>query len=110
MILRLLMIRLGFDICFINWVMGCISNVSFVALINGVAYPFFTRQRGLHQGCPLSPLLFLFGVEGLSQLILVAIKRGEFKGIEIAINLFITHLLFVDDILLFCDGSWGELT
>lgn len=69
MYLRLLMTHLGFDIGFINWVTCCISNMSSAVLINGVASPFFSRQCGLHQGGPLSPLLLLFAVEGLSQLI-----------------------------------------
>lgn len=57
----------------------------------------------------MSPLLFLIAAEGLSQLILAANRRGEFKGIEVIINIFITHLLFVDDIILFCDGSRCDL-
>lgn len=110
MYLRLLMTHLGFNIGFINWVMSCITNVSFVVLINGVASPFFHRQRGLRQGCPLSPLLFLFVAKGLSQLIHFSIRRGEYKGIEIAINLFITHLISMDDILVFCDESKEDIS
>lgn len=53
--------------------------------------------------------MLLFAAEGLSQLIHFAIRKGDYKVIEIAINLFISHLIFVDDILLFCDGSRGAL-
>eukprot|EP00253_Pinus_taeda_P030159 PITA_30159 len=89
--------------------MGCITNVSFAVLINGAASPFFNSQRGLRQGCPLSPLLFLLVAEGLSRLIHKARRTEKVKGIEVAINLFITHLLFVDDILIFSNGSPDEL-
>eukprot|EP00253_Pinus_taeda_P005371 PITA_05371 len=89
--------------------MGCISNVSYAVLINGAASPFFRGQRGLRQGCPLSPLLFLLVAEGLSRLIHKARREEKVKGIEVAINLFITHLLFVDDILIFSNGSYNEL-
>eukprot|EP00253_Pinus_taeda_P017324 PITA_17324 len=89
--------------------MGCISNVSFAVLINGAASPFFKSQRGLRQGCPLSPLLFLLVAEGLSRLIHKARRTNKIKGIEVAINLYITRLLFVDDILLFSNGSHEEL-
>eukprot|EP00253_Pinus_taeda_P011344 PITA_11344 len=107
--LRLLLTHLGFNYSFINWIMGCISNVSFAVLINGAATPFFKSQRGLRQGCPLSPLLFLLVAEGLSRLIHNARRSNKIKGIEVAINLYISHPLFVDDILIFSNGSYNEL-
>ena len=57
----------------------------------------------------MSPLLFLLAAEGLSQLIYAAKRRGDINGIEVDINLQITHLLFVDDILLFSSGSRSEI-
>eukprot|EP00253_Pinus_taeda_P034952 PITA_34952 len=107
--IRLLLTHLGFNYSFISWIMGCITNVSFVVLINGAASPFFKSQRGLRQGCPLSPLLFLLVAKGLSRLIHQARRTDKIKGIEVAINLYITHLLFVDDILIFSNGSCDEL-
>lgn len=61
---KMLLIHLGFDIGFIRWIMGCVSSATFVVLINGAASPFFKVERGLCQGCPLSPLLFLLVAEG----------------------------------------------
>eukprot|EP00253_Pinus_taeda_P008342 PITA_08342 len=107
--LRLFLTHLGFNYSFIGWIMGCISNVSYAVLINGATSPFFRGQRGLRQGFPLSPLLFLLVAEGLSRLIHKARREEKVKGIEVAINLFITHLLFVDDILIFSNGSYNEL-
>eukprot|EP00253_Pinus_taeda_P012674 PITA_12674 len=107
--LRLLLTHLGFKPAFISWIMGCISNVSYAILINGAATPFFKGQRGLRQGCPLSPLLFLLVVEGLSQLIHKAKREGKVKGIEVATNLFISHLLFVDDIFNFTNTEHIEI-
>eukprot|EP00253_Pinus_taeda_P030772 PITA_30772 len=111
--LRLLLTHLGFNYSFISWIMGCISNVSFAVLIKGATSPFFKSQMGLRQGSPLSPLPFLLVAEGLSRLIQKAsdpARRAEkIKGIEVAINLYITHLLFVDDILIFFNGSYNEL-
>ena len=69
---------------------------------------FFLSERGLRKGFPLSPLLFLLVVEGLSRAILDAKRRGQFEGIKIDTHLNITHLVFVDDILLFCSGSIQE--
>eukprot|EP00253_Pinus_taeda_P008165 PITA_08165 len=107
--LRLLLTHLGFKLDFINWIMGCVTSVSFAVLINGAASPFFKGQRGLRQGCPLSPLLFLLVAEGLSRLLMEAKREGLIKGLEVAVNLFISHLLFVDDILLFTNGSLNEV-
>lgn len=83
--------------------------VSFAVLINGASSLFFHAERGLRQGCPLSPLLFLLVAEGLSRFLKKAFAEGDFKGISISPNLVITHLLFVDDILIFCDGSRRSL-
>eukprot|EP00253_Pinus_taeda_P006109 PITA_06109 len=107
--LRMLLTHMGFSYPFVSWIMGCITNVSFVVLVNGATSSFFNSQRGLRQGCPLSPLLFLLVAEGLSRLIHKAKREEKVKGIEVAINLYITHLLFVDDILIFTNGNHNEL-
>ena len=57
----------------------------------------------------LSPLLFLLVAEGLSRALLDAKRRGLFQGIKITTNLNITHLLFIDGILIFCNGSIREV-
>lgn len=88
--------------------MGCVSWTSIGVLINGAASDFFNPKRGLHQGCPLSPMLFLLAAKGLSLVIKAAKRQGDLKGIEVGLNLWVTHLLFIDDILLFCDGSQND--
>ena len=103
--IRMLLTHLGFGIGFIRWIMSCITTVSFSVLLNGAASPFFHAERGLHQGYPLSPLLFLLVAEGLSRALKAAKRQGSLKGIQVAPNFFITHLLFVDDVLIFCSGS-----
>jgi hypothetical protein len=75
-----------------------------VVLINGATSPFFSSERGLRQGCPLSPLLFLLVAEGLSRAIGSATTSGDFQGIQTSPDFRITHLLFVDDVLIFCSG------
>jgi len=82
--LRLLLTHLGFHINVIRWIMSCITTVSFSVLINGSATPFFHSERGIRQGCPLSPLLFLLVAEGLSRAIAEAKRNGSFKGIRIS--------------------------
>jgi len=107
--LQLILTHLGFDIAFIRWILSCITTISFSVLINGAASPFFHAERGLRQGFPLSPLLFLLVAEGLSRALKEAIRLGNFTGLQLAQNLHISHLLFVDDILIFCSGSVRDL-
>lgn len=85
--------------------MSCIMTISFQILINMVASPFFHAERGLRQGCPLSRPLFLMVAEGLIYFLKHANYSGSFKGLPISQVLYIAHLLFVDDILILCDGS-----
>jgi len=103
--LRMLLTHLGFSFIFIKWIMGCITNIPFSVLVNGSASPFFISTRGLRQGCPLSPLLFLLIMEGLSQIIIEDHRRGRLNGINITDDCTITHLLFVDEVLVFLNGS-----
>eukprot|EP00253_Pinus_taeda_P011273 PITA_11273 len=108
--LRLLLTHPGFPYNFIKWTMSCITDVSYSVLLNGEANTFFTSERGLRQGCPLSPLLFLLIMEGLSRVISAARDRQLLNGIKLADNFYLTHLLFVDDILIFLNGSIGDTT
>ena len=88
--------------------MGCISSANFVVLINGSSSSFFPASRGLRQGCPFSPLLFILVIEGLSILIEEAKRTVKVKGIKVTSKLSLTHLLFVDDVILFGLGSYEE--
>jgi hypothetical protein len=67
--LRLILYHLGFGVHFLNWVMSCLTLVSFTILINGLTFEFFKPSRGLRHGFPLYPLLFLIVVEGLARLL-----------------------------------------
>jgi hypothetical protein len=81
--------------------MKCITFVSFYILINGASSSFFRLERGLKQWFPLSPLRFLLIVEGLSRLLKEATINDSFKGVNIGTYCNNTHLMFIDDILVF---------
>lgn len=55
---------------FINWIKACISEPWIAPLVNGGATDFFKASRGLRQGCPLSPLLFVLQASALSFLLI----------------------------------------
>jgi hypothetical protein len=106
--LRLVLLQIGMSLEATDWIMGCVNSANFSVLINGSPSSFFKSTRGLRQGCPLSPLLFLLIVEGLSRIILKLVVEGKIEGVLVAKGIRITHLLFVDDVLLFGNGTLTE--
>jgi len=64
--LRILLEKIGLRAHGINWGMACVENVKYSVIINGSPSSFFQAERGLRQGCPLSPLLFILVMNALS--------------------------------------------
>jgi len=99
--------QLGFDEIWIKWISECISTVSYSIVINGGSCGFFKPSRGLRQGDPLSPYLFLICMNVLARRLYdhsIDPKTG--LGIEIAPTARrIPCLFFADDSLIFCKTS-----
>ena len=104
--LKSLMAKLGFDDRWISWIMYCISSVSYQVLINGEAKCQILPTRGIRQGDPLFPFLFIICTEALIAQINGAEIEGRFTGMKIAQGSpTISHLLFADDSLFFCKAD-----
>uniref|UniRef100_A0A2N9IIB3 Reverse transcriptase domain-containing protein n=1 Tax=Fagus sylvatica TaxID=28930 RepID=A0A2N9IIB3_FAGSY len=96
----------GFNTKWINWVNQCISTPSFSILLNGSPFGHFKSTRGLRQGDPLSPFLFIIGADILSRLLQKAESLGNLHGIKISPNCTpISHLQFADDLLIFSKAN-----
>jgi hypothetical protein len=106
--LRLVLLRISLNLEVTDWIMGCVSSANFSVLINGSPFGFFIISRGLWQGFPLSPLLFLIIVEGLSRILLKLVEEGKLEGVSVTNGVRITHLIFVDDVILFGKVSLTE--
>ena len=107
--LEAVMRKMGFDEKWIQLMMICITTVSYSILINGEPKGMINPTRGIRQGDPLSPFLFLLCTEGLNGLIIQAANRGDIKGFTLCRNgPRLTHLLFADDSLLFCRATNQE--
>lgn len=86
--------------------MQCVSTVSYSYLINETAHGSVKSQRGIRQGDPLSPYLFILCGEVLSGLCTKAEKDGTLHGIKVARGCpRVNHLIFADDTMIFCQAS-----
>ncbi|KAI5348321.1 hypothetical protein L3X38_001208 [Prunus dulcis] len=79
-----MMLKLGFSATWVAKVMDCISITTFSVLWKGNPVGHIMPQRGLRQGCPLSPYLFLMCTEGFSCLLRGAERRGDLVGVQVA--------------------------
>lgn len=94
--------RIGFANLWVDLIMRCVTSVSFSVLWQGRPIGFFKPTRGIRQGDPLSPYLFLLVSEGLSGLFQKAVSNGFIHGVEMGgAAPPISHLLFADDSLIF---------
>ena len=92
------MCKLGFHQRWIDLMMMCVTTVSYSVLINGEPKGRIVPTRGLRQGDPISPYLFLLCAEGLSAM-LRKVEYGEIpRGIVVCRQApLVSHLLFADD-------------
>ncbi|XP_062012636.1 uncharacterized protein LOC133729168 [Rosa rugosa] len=89
--------------------MQCITTVRYSFLVNGQPRGYVTPTRGLRQGDPLSPYLFVLCPEGFSALLDRKFQQGQLSGISIcSCAPRIHHLLFADNSLLFGNASLEE--
>lgn len=91
---------------FQNLILNCVSTTSMRILFNGEKTDVFSPTRGIRQGDPLSPYLFVLCVERSAHCILDVVDDNRWK--LIVLNRGeppITHLFFADDLLLFIVSS-----
>jgi hypothetical protein len=100
--LRKVMQRLGFSRRWIDWIMSCVTSMRYKVKFNGTLLDSFSPSRGLRQGDPLSPFLFLFVADGLSTLLQKEVDTNGIEPVRICRRApGVSHLLFADDSLLF---------
>jgi hypothetical protein len=105
--------RCGFGERWCAWIKHCISSVCFSVLINGVPSGFFGSSRGVRQGDPLSPFLFVLVMEAFSRMLGAFISRGLISGFTVGSSelnrVNVSHLLFADDTLVFCGANESQI-
>ena len=100
----------GFPEEWIRWMKRCVTSQSFSVLVNGQPTGGWIRpQRGIRQGCPLAPMLFIHAADVLYISVALACAWGSLKGFQTYSQpLGIPLLQYVDDTLFFMEGSVEE--
>lgn len=96
--LRLLMLAIGFYAKWIEWIMVCVTRVTYSVLINDQSFCVIEPSKGIRQGGPLSPFLFVLCSEGLSFMLNMVGASGQITGMRFSSQGHaIHHILFADD-------------
>jgi len=104
--IHVVLLHLGFNEVFSNWILYCISSVNFEILVNGGQSESFKPSRDLRQGDPLSPYLFILGQEVLSRLLDQELRQKGINGIKTSRSgPTVTHVMYADDIILFLKAT-----
>ena len=97
---------LGFPPLFIHWIRACITTPKFSVNINGELAGFFSSSRGIRQGDPLSPYLFVIAMDALAMILQKNISVADTFSYHWRCEATsTTHICFADDLILFCGGS-----
>ena len=109
--LERMMQQLGFHHRWIQWIMACVTSVRYSVKLNGALSDSFAPSRGLRQGDPLSPFLFLFVADGLDAILKQKVRQGRISPIHVCPRVpGISHLLFAGDTLMFFRATQEEAT
>ncbi|KAL9683373.1 hypothetical protein QQ045_015194 [Rhodiola kirilowii] len=101
-----MLFKLGFPESWIKLVMECISSVKYKVKLNDMIIDLSPPERGLRQGDPLSPYLFLLCSEWLSLRIGGEVVRGRLKGVRVCRGApVISYLFFADDSVFFMKAT-----
>lgn len=107
--IRDMLVALQFPPHFTNIVMISISSIKYSLLLNGCPMEAFAARRGLRQGDPMSPLLFVIGMEYLSRSLVYESMLHSFGFHPRCKRSKLTHLCFADDLMLFCKADLSSI-
>jgi len=102
------MAKMNFPALWRKWISEFVGTATASVLVNGCPTDEFPIERGLRQGGPLSPFLFLLVAEGLNILMPAVVRAQLFNGYSVGLggDVTLTHLQFADDTLLLGTKSW----
>ncbi|GKD38865.1 RNA-directed DNA polymerase, eukaryota, partial [Tanacetum coccineum] len=98
--------KFGFGNKWCNWIQSCLSSLRGSILVNGSPTNEFQFYKGLKQGDPLSPFLFILVMESLHLSFQRIVDAGLFKGIVLDQSLCLSHMFYADDAIFI--GQWND--
>jgi len=109
--LEVVMVRMGFPTLWRKWIKECIGTTSTLVMVNGSPIAEFYLERGLRQGDPLSPFLFLLAADGFHVLMESLSVNNFFTGYKVGASdpMVVSHLQFADDTLILGEKSWANI-
>jgi hypothetical protein len=104
--IQAMMLKLGFHQDFVGLIMKCVKSVKYRIKVNTELTEVIIPGRGLRQGDPMSPYVFLICAEGFSSLMHQAEISNHIQGIKVCNGApSVSHLLFADDSLILMKAS-----
>nr|KAJ0200979.1 hypothetical protein LSAT_V11C600328170 [Lactuca sativa] len=89
------------------WTRGCLASTKASVIVNGRVTCEFPLQKGVRQGDPLSPFLFIMEMEDLNIAMKEAVEKGIFKGLSIPnVRPPMSHIFYADDVIFL--GEWSK--
>ncbi|GAU32181.1 hypothetical protein TSUD_68520 [Trifolium subterraneum] len=101
--------RMGFAEAWRRWIRACVFQSTMSVLVNGSTTDDSNVGKGLRQGDPLSPFLFLIVAEGLTVLMRSAVDSNLFHGYKVSNNISFHTFQFADDTIIVGEDNWDNL-
>ncbi|XP_058733000.1 secreted RxLR effector protein 78-like [Vicia villosa] len=108
-LLRFVLKKMGFGERWLRWMEGCVFTSSLSIIINGSVTKEFNVEKGLRQGDPLSPFLFVIAAEVLTGLMNRATSLGDFRGFLYNEIDACGMLQFADDTIFIAEGDLANI-
>ncbi|XP_026399822.1 uncharacterized protein LOC113295711 [Papaver somniferum] len=101
--------KYGFSSSWCDWLLTIFKSAKLSVMINGGPCGFFSMNRGMKQGDPLSPILFILMEDFLGGNITNLVNTRQITPMVIRNGIYPTHIFFADDVFLFCNGAKKSL-
>ncbi|GJW13202.1 RNA-directed DNA polymerase, eukaryota [Tanacetum coccineum] len=98
--------KFGFGEKWCGWIQGCLRSLWGLVIVNGSPTEEFKFYKGLKQGDPLSPFLFILIMESLHISFQRVVDAGMFKGVELGHSMQLSHMFYADDAVFV--GQWND--